>query len=823
MSGRWTVSARQRVDDFPEEAEASLSFEVEPAAFWDRFRGLDLRPAAPVAVPEAPAAPIARAAGFGVHAWHPLGPAPVAEVGYTGRIAGLAVSATQPDHYFAAAATGGVWRTESGGETWQPVGDDLPTLALGSIAFDPSDEGVIYAGSGEGHNAYHSPYGLGLYKSTDGGHSWRVLAPETFSGRAISRIAVSPVDPSSVWATLTPAGGSFGNYEAAKGHPDRAGPVGLFHSTDGGETWVPVIAGLPAIPASQVAFAPGDPQTLYVTISDPYGGPGNGVYVSHDGGASFQRTIFFNTFFGRSELGIAPSDSNRLYLLAASSRFTIFDWGGFVPFGGRTIGVWGSSDGGQSWSFLSTPGTIQGSQGNYDAAVAVDPDDPDTVFVAGVQVARSTDGGHTWVDVTPPHPDVHQLAWDAAGRLVAATDGGIYRTDDLGDSWETLNRNLGTVQFYPGLSVDPGARGTIAGGTQDNGSYLSSGSGKDWRLVLFGDGGYTAFTPADPDVVFVEFQGAGNLFRSTDGGLSFTLLDLGADPFLDVTAFQAPFQVDPSDPDRLLYATGRFFESTDLGDTWAPISVDVTGGDLNTQLFAVRSLAIAPSNGQTVYATTNNQRLLVSTDGGATWDLRREGVDHWPRITRQIAVDSEDDATAYVAEAEFGGDGVLATYDRGQTWASIRGDLPDVPVNTVAVYHDGTRAGDPRRHRPRGVGERRRGGELDAVRPRPAGRAGDGPGGRPRPAPAAGRDPRPRCLVDRAGGVEAAFLDSILRPSAREVRLPPYFRWPARARNPPTAGSSVLVTGAAPPGDTPVRAAASCGAQGVSPSSSSPW
>lgn len=694
VSGRWTISFRQPVEALGEEAEASLTFDVEPAAFWDRYRRLVRGPAA---APASAPAPVERAdgsGGVGAHAWHPLGPAPIADVGYTGRIAGLAVSATRPGSYVVAAATGGIWRTESGGESWQPLGDHLPTLALGSIAFDPSDERVIYVGSGEGHNAYHSPYGLGLYKSTDGGQSWRVLAPETFAGRAISRLAVSPVDPLSVWATVTPAGGSFGNYEAAKGHPDRAGPVGLFHSTDGGETWSHRVGTVPAIPASQVLFDPRNPQHLYVCFSDPFGDDANGVYQSRDGGATFRRILALNTFFGRTEIAFSDSGVPRIYALTSRSVFSIFDWGGFTPFGGQTLSVFriDLDAAGQVVAFAgSQPGNIQGAQGIYNAAVAIHPADPQTVFLAGVQMIRSTDGGATWVQVTPPHPDVHQLAWDAAGRLVAATDGGVYRTSDLGESWETLNRNLGTVQFYPGLSVDSGTRGTIAAGTQDNGVLLSSDSGKSWRLAILADGGYTAFTPADPDVVYVEYQGAGNLFRSDDGGLSFQLLDLGIDPFLDVTAFQAPYQVDPTHPTRLLYATGRIFESTDLGDTWTPISVDITGGDLNSQLFAIRSLAIAPSNGQTVYATTNNQRLLVSTDGGATWSLTREGVDHWPRITRQIAVDPLDDATAYVAEAEFGGDGVLVTRDRGQTWTSIRGNLPDVPVNTVAVYHDGAR------------------------------------------------------------------------------------------------------------------------------------
>lgn len=676
-SGRWTI--RFRPHDGRDAPEAALVFDVEPAAFWSRPARLSDEP------------PLARREGETDArpedpAWRPLGPAPIDEVEWSGRIADLAVSPTHPDRYVAAAASGGVWTTESGGTSWQARSDSLPTLALGSIAVDPHDESVLYAGSGEGHGAYHSLYGLGVYKSTDGGHSWRVLGRQTFEGRAVSRLAVSPTDPRTVWAAVSRAGGSFGDYEGAKLHPRRLGPVGLYRSNDAGATWNPASSTLPATPANDIDFDPLDPNRLWVTFSDPYQSSGNGIYRSTDGGATFQR-IFFTQTFGRTELAVSPSDPNRLYALLSASLFRLFEWGGYHPFGGYTVGVWSSDDGGANWTY-HFPGNIQRFQGDYNAAVAVHPDDPDTVFAAGVSMVRSTDGGATWVDVTPPHQDVHRIAFDAAGRLLVATDGGVYRSDDLGDTWEARNRHLGSIQLYPGVSVDPRHRGRLLGGTQDNGTLLSAHSSEDWVWIHGGDGGYTAFHPDDLDVVFAELQGEGNLFRSDDGGLSFERLEIPTDFDLDVTAFQAPFQLDPSEPDRMLYATRRIFESTDRGETWTPISGDLTDTDITVDLSAIRSLAIAPSNGRTVYATTNNQHLLVSEDGGATWNLRREDVYGWPRILRQIAVDPLDDATAYVAVARFGGAKVLATHDRGATWQPIGADLPDLPVNCVAVHRE---------------------------------------------------------------------------------------------------------------------------------------
>jgi photosystem II stability/assembly factor-like uncharacterized protein len=383
-------------------------------------------------------------------------------------------------------------------------------------------------------------------------------------------------------------------------------------------------------------------------------------------------------------LAVAPSDPDRLYALVTrpSSRATT---GGFLPGGASVLGLWRSDDGGDAWQRFN-PQNFMGQQGSYNSTVIVDPSDPDTVFLGGVQMLRSTDGGMTFTDVTPVHVDHHEMTFDAAGRLLVANDGGVNRSSDLGLTWVPLNEGLGMVQFYPGLSLHPTDPDVVLAGTQDNGTNLRISDSLDWIAVFGGDGGYTAIDPNDPDVMFVEFQGTGNLFRSTDGGLTFNASATGI-ATEDRNCFLPPVVFDPADSSRLLYATQRIYESTDGGLTWQAISDDLTSG----APWAVHSLVIAPSSSNVVYALTNDGRALVSANGGAVWDLVLENVAGWPRVTRQIAVDPARPSQAFVADMGFGGRRLSATLDRGRTWREIGGRLPDVPVNTVAVHRRSAR------------------------------------------------------------------------------------------------------------------------------------
>lgn len=607
--------------------------------------------------------------------WTEFGPAPIDSDSdlYTGRISAVAPSSTDANRLYVAGASGGVWRTTDGGANWTPLTDQLPTCAIGALATPQDNDQIIYAGSGEANYANHSLYGLGLFKSTDSGDTWSVLAANVFAGRTFSRIIVSHADSNVVFAAIGSPGGFSPIANAGKGHPLESGPLGIFRSTDAGASWTHLTNGIPAVAATDLAQDPADADTLYAAIGHIFGNAGNGVYKSVDGGDSWVKLAGgLPANPGRISVAVAPSMPQRLYALVTLPSDAT---GG----GASTDNVYRSDNGGATWT-PTHPGNFQATYGWFLSTVVVHPSDPDLFLVGGLSLLRSSNGGSIYDDVTPPHVDIHALAYDAAGRLICGDDGGVHRSQDNGNSWIDLNTGLGIVQFYPGLSLHPTNPDFVLGGTQDNGTNLRV-SALDWVHRLGGDGGYTALHPANPSSMFAEFQGTGNLYRSLNGGASFSLARTGI-VLSDRNCFVPPVTYSPSSSTTLLYGTHRVYRSTNNGTNWSPISGDLTGGSPA----AIRGLIIAPSNAQTVYASTNDGRVLVSTDGGVNFTLSLTGISGWPRVKREMAVDPINDALAYLAVARFGTNQVLRTQNKGGSWSPIDGDLPNVPVNTVAGH-----------------------------------------------------------------------------------------------------------------------------------------
>lgn len=604
----------------------------------------------------------------GAQPWEDLGPSPVSWFGGSaGRVSAIVCSPTDPDRYFVAGADGGVWRTLDGGASWQPMTSHMPTTAIGALAMDPGDENVIYAGTGEANYANHSRYGLGLYKTTDGGETWAHLAEQTFAGRCFSRIVIDSTNTEVLYASITRAGG-FPELAAAKGHPMATGPIGVFKSLDGGVSWTHLTNGLPVLSATDLAIDPQNPSVLYAGIGRIFGDARNGVYKSVDGGTTWARLAggLPTSGVGRISVAVAPSDPSVVYALLtrpSTSR------GGSAT----NIGGFRSTDGGDTWQ--SHGSVSQATYGWYLSIISVKPDDENIVFYGGLTMNRFING--SGATVTPPHVDIHAMAWDAAGRFVVGDDGGVHRSDNLGSSWISLNDRLGTTQFYAGLSTHPTNELFLMGGLQDNGTNRRTTASTAWITILGGDGGWTQLDRTRPNIVFAESQGTGNLRRSTNGGSSFSFWGSG---LAGRNAFLPPYVIDPNNADRMLYATHQVYERTAGMTSWRAISGDLTNGS-----GAIRALAIAPSDSNVVYAATNDGNVLRSDDAGHTFTLLLNDHAGWPRVTREIVIDPRDAMTMYLAGATFGVDQVRRTTNGGLTFESLDGSLPDIPVNVIAV------------------------------------------------------------------------------------------------------------------------------------------
>jgi photosystem II stability/assembly factor-like uncharacterized protein len=607
--------------------------------------------------------------GTGVaHAdWQSLGPSPLGN-GNGGRVTSIAPHPTDNNTFYVGAATGGVWKYQNG--TWTALTDKMPHGPIGAVAIDPTNPDVVYAGSGEANGCLHCFYGVGLYKSTDAGANWTVLAADTFGGRTFSKLLVSPANTQILYATITQPGKGYpGGFTAGKGYPNFDGPVGVFRSANGGMTWSQLVNGIPAQAASDIVMAPGAPNTMYAAIGLNPGDPGNGVYKTTDGGDTWTRLAggLPTENVGRISLAIAPSRASRLYAQIARPNNEV------MAGGATLLGIYVTDDAGLTWTAY-TPSNHMGQQGGFNNVVAVDPANPDIAYFGGTNLLRTADGGTTIATQNSLHVDYHAIAYTVGGDVLVGQDGGVNRRAAGATSWTSLNAGFAINQLYPGISIHPTIPEFILGGFQDNGSHLRNATG--WRSVGGGDGGYTALHPANPDVMFVESQGLTSTTRSINGGMSFSSASSGIassdrNAFYNVILPTEDFNV-------FLLATNRIYKSTNQGANWMPISGDVTSG----APYAVRALAIAPNNSQVVWAATTEDQILLSQDGGVTFTKKLDAPG-WRRTTREISVPSWNERAAYVGISRYGVDQVRMTSDLGDTWTTIDGDLPDLPVNCI--------------------------------------------------------------------------------------------------------------------------------------------
>ncbi len=610
--------------------------------------------------------------------WTPKGPAPIlfgqtpGNMPVSGRISAIATH-TDPNIIYVGAASGGVWKTTNAGVTWTPLTSNLPlipedrrTLVIGAIALAPSNPDVIYAGTGEAVNTVDAYYGRGVLKSIDAGATWTLVGNAEFDRKSIARLVVHPTNPNIVYAAV--ANGTNGvDYDN-----------GIWKSIDGGTTWNKTTTTTLA-PYSDLVMHPLNPNLLYAAAGDRHGSSENGLYRSRNGGQTWTAVGNFPMGIGngRINLALAPSSPNIMYAAVVDpSTFTLKN-------------LYKTTTSGRIWNALPGVPNYLGTQGFYNSALIVDPNDDDIVYAGGqLDIIRSDDGGATWEYLNQdengngPHADHQIFAFDANGDLLDGNDGGMWRLDiDVGaDEWVDLNTNLQITQFN-GIAMHPYDLDIAYGGAQDNGTN-KTWLGDVWEQIGAGDGGFVRVDCVNPDTVYHTFfytEGAGTGFfqRSDDAGETWTAKVNGLD-LTDKGNFYIPYVMDPSNPKRLLLGTNTLYETTDRGDNWTPIH---EFGDTK-----IDSIEVATSKPQTIYVTEGGEIYRTDTNG-LPWHSVGNGLpgDHY----RDLLVDPTDHLTVYVVRDRFDDVNktgqVFRSTDGGANWSNITSNLPPVPANALAL------------------------------------------------------------------------------------------------------------------------------------------
>ena len=583
--------------------------------------------------------------------WEWLGPGNIG-----GRTRSILIDPTNPSIMYAGSVGGGVWKSTNAGGAWAPLTDFIASIAVSSMAMDPNDPNTFYVGTGEGYFNADSIVGAGIFKTTDAGATFTQL-PSTANSNfnAVNRISFAP--------------GSSTTMLVATGN-------GIYRSTDAGQIFTLVKSGR----TLDVDFSRTDPNIAVA-------GTDSVVRWSNDGGLNWTNAVLPGGSAGRIEVAIAPSDPTIVY---ASSQ---------------KLGLFGSTDGGHT--FVNVAGQFyMSSQGWYDNIVWVDPTDPSTVVVGGLDLHRSRDAGFTWTKISAwqfapssAHADHHMIVEDPGFDGVTnktvyfGDDGGLYRATDVYtvaevSGWQELNNNYGVTQFYGGSGNSLGTSGRLVGGTQDNGTLTYFGGTETWNTMFGGDGGYGAADQAQLGFFYGETQWAG-IHRSSDSGVSSTFIFSPGlvDAQQGSTNFISPFILDPNGYNTLYVGAARLWRTasarTEAGFGWTVVHQDVGSNH--------SAIAVANGDPNILWVGHNNGNVYVTTNASnasPTWTrVDTNGLPN--RFVTSITIDPSNHNRVWVTFSGFSSDNVWLTSNGGATWAAQSGagvtKLPALPVNSLTL------------------------------------------------------------------------------------------------------------------------------------------
>ena len=611
----------------------------------------------------------------------------------SGRIADFAVNPDNPKEYFVAVACGHIWKTENSGITWKPVFDNYGSYSIGCLAMDPNNSNVIWAGTGENNHQRALGYGDGVYKSVDGGKSWKNMGLK--ESRQIGKILINPSNSDIV-------------YVAAEGSLwGPGGERGLYKTIDGGENWEKVLEISEHTGVNDMVMDPRDPDVIYASSEQRRrhvftkigGGPEATIYKTTDGGENWKKLKSGLPSGDLGGIGLAISFVNPDVVYA------------IIEAEGGNGGFFRSTDRGESWSKRSD----HHSSGQYYNEIYCDPVNVDRVYSVETITQVTDDGGKTWrrLGNNSRHVDDHAL-WidpDDTDHFLIGGDGGAYESFDAGKNY-LFKSNLPVTQFYR-VNVDNSEPFYwVYGGTQDNASMggpsasISSGGvySGDWKTTLGGDGFWQAIDPENPDIVYSEYQ-YGNIYRhdkkSGENVKIKPVPEKGEDTYK--WNWNTPYILSPHSNTRLYIAANKVFRSDDRGNSWTKISEDITAQidrntwpvmdrywgvdavvkDVSTSLFGTAvSIDESPVQENLLYVGTDDGVIQVTEDAGGNW----RKIDRFPGISEytyvsDITTSKFDANIVYAAFDNRKRDDfkpyLLKSEDKGITWVSITGNLPE--------------------------------------------------------------------------------------------------------------------------------------------------
>ncbi len=640
-------------------------------------------------------APAAAAPALGGLSWRSIGPAM-----FAGRVVDVAGVPGKPDILYVGSASSGLYKSINGGTTFEPVFETGGTLSIGAIAVQPDNPDVVYVGTGEGAVRNSISFGDGLYKSIDGGKTWKLMGLK--DSERFGRIAIHPANPQIVLA-------------AAMGH--AFGPNterGVFRSTDGGATWARTLFVNETTGASDVAIDPKDPNIVYAGMYDylrqPWtfrsGGPGSGLYRSSDGGVTWKKLtdpalgngLPGAKLVGRIGVSIHQANPNIVYALIEAQEAGV---------------LWRSDDRGNTWKIVSNERRIN-NRPFYYTQVRADPVDPNRVYTMSGSFNMSTDGGRTFGPSGGSMFGDHHALWiDPANpkRLLCGTDGGFFISNDYGRNWDFMN-NMPMAQAYH-VGVDMAEPYNVLGGFQDH--EIWRGPNEKWnqvgvregdwvRLRYMADGMYALSDPRDPNIVYYNGH-FGDITRLDMRTREERYIQpyppgpAGGGANVEQYRFNwnSPVHMSPTNPDVLYYGGNVLFKTTNRGETWQIISPDLStndpvkqkssGGEIsndNTRAefhCTIISIAESPKDPAVVWAGTDDGNVQVTRNGGKSWTNVAPNITGAPKFSwvSSIAASHVDPGTAYLTIDQHRLNDfapyVFVTRDYGQTWRRIAGGL----------------------------------------------------------------------------------------------------------------------------------------------------